>query len=206
MCGASGQQTQVENEQNQFFQQMMTQQSQVYSEDQGILQQMQSIYAPILAKGPNQQGFSASELNSLNTTATEGTAQNYEQAAKAVNENIAAEGGGDTYLPSGAATQLKAETAAASAQQESGEEQQITQANYQQGYNEWQNAAQGLSTVAGDLNPVGYSGAATGAGSATSSTANEIAQENNSWLNAAIGAAGSIGGAVVGENPGGIFG
>lgn len=205
MCGASSQQNQVESEQNEFYQQAIQEQSQVYGEDQQILQYMSGIYEPILAKGPNQQGFSTTQLNSLNTTAVEGTAQNYSQAAKAVGEQTAAEGGGDTYLPSGGTAQLKGEVATAAAGQESSEENQIQQADYQQGYNEWQSAAQGLSTVAGDLNPVGYSGAATSAGSATSSTANQIAEENNSWINAALGAAGSVGGAVVGENPGGIF-
>jgi hypothetical protein len=206
MCGASSQQNNVESEQNQFYQQAMTEQSAAYSEDQEILNQMKSVYEPILAKGPDQQGFSEAEENTLNTQAVEGTTQNYSQAAKAVGEETAAEGGGNAVLPSGGATELKAQTAAAAAQQESSEESQIQEADYAQGYNEWQNAATGLATVSGQLNPTAYSNAATSAGSATSTTANEIAQENNSWINAAIGAAGSIGGAVVSENPGGIFG
>lgn len=200
MCGASDEQKQLDQEQTEFYNQAMQQQSQVYGEDQQILQAMTGIYEPILAAGPNQQGFSAAEKNSLDTQAIEGTAQNYQGAAKAVNEQIASEGGGNTYLPSGAATQLKAETAAASAQQESSEEQQITQADYQQGYNEWQQAASGLSGVASELNPVGYSGAATGAGSAAATTANQIAEENNSWINAAIGAAGAVGGGLAGND------
>lgn len=206
MCGASSQQNNVEQEQNEFYQQAITEQSAAYSEDQEVLNQMKSIYSPILAKGPNQQGFSQEELDSLNTGAVEGTAENYESAAKAVNEEVAAEGGGNADLPSGGATELKAQTAAAAAQQESSEENQIEEADYSQGYNEWQNAATGLATVAGQLNPTAYENAATSAGSATSTTANEIAQENNSWINAAIGAAGSIGGAVIDQNPGGIFG
>lgn len=206
MCGASSQQNQVESEQNQFYEQAMQEQSAAYSEDQEILNQMKSIYTPILQAGPNQKGFSQEEDNTLNATAVEGTAENYEQAAKAVGEQTAAEGGGDTPITSGGNTELKAQTAAASAQQESSEENQIEEADYSQGYNEWQNAATGLATVAGQLNPTAYENAATSAGSATSTTANEIAQENNSWINAAIGAAGSIGGAVVSENPGGIFG
>jgi hypothetical protein len=60
--------------------------------------------------------------------------------------------------------------------------------------------------VSGELNPTAYNNSATGAGDSASKTANDIAQAQNSWINAALGAAGVIGGAVVGENPKGIFG
>lgn len=206
MCGGPTQaQQQLQAEQADFYKQATEQQAQVYAEDQQILQAMEGIYEPILQKGPNQEGFSTEELNSLNTEAVEGTAQNYAGAAKAVNENLAAEGGGTVSLPSGGATQLKAEVAAAAAGQESSEENQIKQADYAQGYSEWQDAARGLATEQGFINPVAYSGAATNAGAAEGVTANEIAQENDSWINAAIGASGTIGGAVVNENPGNIF-
>jgi hypothetical protein len=206
MCGSTQQQTQIESEQQEEFEQEMQEQMQVYAEDQGILKQMQDIYSPILAKGPNQEGFSQDEENNLNATAVEGTAENYAQVAKAAGEGQAAEGGGDVDLPSGSQEELKAQIGAAAAGQESSEESQIKQADYAQGYSEWQTAAEGLSGVANDLNPVGYSGAATASGNAAANTANQIAEENNSWENAAIGAVGAIGGAVVDQNPGGIFG
>lgn len=206
MCGASSQQKQIEQEQSAFYQQAIQQQSQTYAEDQQILQYMQGIYEPILAKGPNQEGFSTQEVNSLNAQAIEGTAKNYSAAGKAVSEQLAAEGGGDTYLPSGASAQLRGEVATSAAQQQSAEEQQIVQANYQQGYNQWLAASEGLGGVAAQLNPTGYSGAATAAGSAAGTTANQIAQENNSWINAAIGAAGSIGAGFATGAGKGIFG
>jgi hypothetical protein len=205
MCGSTSSQNNLDAEQTAFYQQAQQQQATVYGENQQILSYMTGLYEPILAKGPSQQGFSQAENTSLNSQATEGTAQNYQNAAKAVGEQTAAEGGGNTYLPSGAATQLKAETAASAAQQESSEQEQITQANYNQGYSEWEQAASGLGGVASDLNPTAYSSSATSAGSAAASTANQIASENNSWINAALGAAGAVGGAVVDQNPGGLF-
>jgi hypothetical protein len=206
MCGPTSAQTQLQQEQADFYQEAQQQQQQVYGEDQQILKTMTGIYEPILAAGPSQTGFSQQEETALNTQATEGVSTNYAQAAKASAENEASLGGGNTYLPSGVAEQTQAEIAAAAAGQRSTEQAQITEANYAQGYNEWQNAAEGLATVGGELSPVGYSGAATGAGNAASTTANEIAQEDNSWVNAAIGAGTSIAGGVIGENPGGIFG
>lgn len=199
MCGATSAQNTLQTEQTQFYQQAQQEQSTVYGEDQDLLAKMESVYEPILNAGPNQKGFSQAEDNNLNTQAVEGTAENYSAAAKAVGEETGAAGGGDTYLPSGGATQLKEETANSAASQESSEESQIQQADYAQGYNEWQTAAEGLSGVASDLSPTAYSTAATNAGSAASTTANDIAQENNSWINAAIGAAGTIGGAAVGD-------
>jgi len=196
MCGASSQQMQLQQAQIDFYNQGTAEAEQTYAEDQSLLKQMQAVYDPILAKGPNQEGFSEAELNDLNATAVDTTAQNYQSAAKAVNEELAAEGGGDSSLTTGAATQLKEQTAESAARQESAEESQIKQADYAQGYNEFQGATAALEDVSGQYNPIGYSGAATGAGSAASTTANEIAQENNSWINAAIGAAASIAGDV----------
>jgi hypothetical protein len=123
-----------------------------------------------------------------------------------VGESLAAQGGGNETIGSGGAAQLKAETAQSAAGELSREQTQIKESDYQQGYNQWQAAAGGLESIAAGQNPLGYESAATGAGGAAGTTANQIAEQQNSWINAAIGAAGSIGGAVINQNPGGIFG
>jgi hypothetical protein len=202
MCGATAAQTNLQNEQAQFYQTANQEAAQTYGEDQALLQQMQSVYAPILAKGPNQEGFSAAETQDLNSQAVEGTAENYKQAATAVNESLAAEGGGTNPLSSGAQDELKQQVANSAAQTESGEESQIKQADYQQGYSEFQQATGALEDVSGQYNPTAYGNEAISAGNAEGTTANEIAQENNSWVNAAIGAAGTIGGAAIGAELG----
>lgn len=206
MCGPTTQQTELGNDQIEAYQQAQQLTQEQYADQQAIYGPMSAQFSSIFDKGPSQQGFSASETQNLDASAVAGTAQNYEQAAKATGESEAAEGGGTNPLPSGGQEQLKAETANSSAAQESTEENQINTANYAQGYSEWQNAGEGLQAIAAGDNPLGYEGAATSSGSAASSTANQIATEQNSWVNAALGAAGSIGGAVVGENPGGVFG
>jgi hypothetical protein len=197
MCGATQSQTDLENQQAAFYQQATQEATTTYGEDQALLQQMQSVYDPILAKGPNQKGFSTEEEQGLNAQAVEGTAENYAGAAKSVNENLAAEGGGTNPLPSGGQEQLKEQVAESAAQTESSEEEQIQQADYAEGSRQFGQATAALEDVSGQYNPTAYSGAATGAGSAASTTANDIAEQSNSWVNAAIGAAGQIGGAAV---------
>jgi hypothetical protein len=205
MCGASDQQTDTYNEQQQFFQQMMQQQTQAWGEDQEVLAAIRGVSQPIFAAGPSQEGYSPEEKAAMETQVTEGTAQNYAKVATALGDQMAAAGGGNLAIPNGAADQIKAGVATSAAQEESREQSQITQNDWQQGYQNWLQAGQNMMGVAGQLNPVAYSGAATGAGSAASSTANQIAEESNSWINAAIGAAGAVGGGLIEANPKGIF-
>jgi hypothetical protein len=198
MCGAAPQQTQIEQQQQQFMSEAMQEQQTSWGQDQDILAQMRSVYAPIFAKGPDQEGFSPEEKANLNTQVTDQTAQNYGQAAQAVGEQLAAQGGGNIAIPSGATATIKGELASSAASQEASQRLGITQSSYTQGYQNWLNAAQGMNTTAQMVSPVSFSGAATSAGGAAASTANQIAQENNSWINAAIGAAGEIGGMALG--------
>jgi hypothetical protein len=193
MCGATSQQNQLTNEEIQTLQQgnQMTQQQ--YANQQAIYQPMAKQFQSIFAGGPSQTGYSQAELNSLDSQAVEGTAENYAGAAKAVGEATAAEGGGTNPLPSGGQTQLKQEVADSAAGEESKEETGITQSDYQQGYNEWQDAGAGLQSIAAGENPIGYENAATGEADAANSEANAVATEQNSWVNAALGAAGDVG-------------
>jgi len=78
------------------------------------------------------------------------------------------------------------------AEQESSEETQIQGADYQQGQQNFTNAEQGEMAIAAGENPTAYSSAAINAEGAAGSEANAIAQENTSWINASIGAAGAI--------------
>jgi hypothetical protein len=205
MSGPTGAQTQVQEEDiatmKQYDQEMQTQ----YADQTALYKQVNSVLQPILQAGPNQQGFSASETNNLNAQAVEGTATNYAGAAKAAGDQMAAEGGGENPLPSGGQTQLQEEVASSAAQQESSQESQIQQADYAQGYSEFENAESGEMAIATGEDPLGYASATNTADSTAGSMANTIAAQDTSWENAAIGAVGSIGGAVVGENPGGIF-
>jgi len=205
MSGPSSTQIQLQGEEAQFYQEGMQESQTAFAEDQGLLKQMEAVYSPILAKGPNTNAFAGEEQTALDAQAIEGTARSYTQASRAVGEQEAAEGGGDNPLPGGAGEQAKEQVANTAAGVESAEEEQVLAAGYSAGEHEFEEAGSALSTASGQLSPTSYESAATGAGSAAETTANQINQEENSWVAPVLGAVGAVGGAVVGENPGGVF-
>jgi hypothetical protein len=203
MCGSTSGQQQISDSQQQMYQTLNQNYATTFGQDQAITSALTAQFQPILAAGPNQQGFSPGETQALNTGATENIAQNYAQAQKATAQQLAARGGGNTLLPSSVSANILAQGTNAAAAQRASAQNTIQQASYAQGYQNWQQAAGVLSNTAGLINPLGYAGASTGAGTAAANTANQIAQQQNSIWNAAIGALGSVGGAALG-NPAGL--
>lgn len=193
MC-ASGSQSTIQSEQIQQYQQMQEMTASEYADQQGVLGAMQPMFESIFEAGPDQEGMSAGEKENLTSQAVSGTAANFQRAATAVGNETGAEGGGNLSVPSGATTQLQEELGSSAAGEESKEETQIGEADYQQGRQNWEQAASGLFSIASQDNPLGYASATTQSGSAAETTANQIQEENDSWENAAIGAAGAIGG------------
>lgn len=177
--GASSTQESLNQSQTNFYNQLTADYGQQFANQNAVLGALRSSLEPILKAGPNQYGFSQAETNNLNSTAIQGTGQQYANASKSLREIQAAQGGGNSVLPSGVAAQQQAALNSASANQASSELLGIQNAGYQQGYNQYQTALGGLSGVAGMYNPASYAGQATGAGSAAASEANTITQENN---------------------------
>ena len=198
MCGASSQQKQIEASQAQFYDTLTSQYKTLFGESQGILGELTKSFEPILKAGINQEGFSAAELNNLNSQAVSGTGANYGKAADALSKQQAASGGGNTYIPTGAKMQQQRQLAASAAENESNIESNIVAQNYATGRANYLTAAEGLGQVNAALNPTGAANAATGAGSAASTTANEITQAQNSWMNLVGGALGAAGSAFTG--------
>lgn len=201
MCGPSGQETQITDEQADFYKNLTAQYNTVFGQDQQITGALTSAFTPILQAGPSQTGFSPSEATALQTQNTENVATNYAQAQKATAQILAARGGGDTFLPSSVNANILAGNANAAAAARSAGQNQITQANYAQGYQNWNTAANVLGTTAGLLNPTSYAGQATGAGTTASSSAQAMAQQAYAPWGAAIGALGSVGAAALGPHP-----
>jgi len=194
MCGATQQQTQISDAEQQFYTNLTSQYQTVFGQNQAITGALTAAFTPILQAGPSQTGFAPSEENALETQNTENVATNYAQAQRATANILAARGGGNTVLPSGVDATLLASNANAAAAQRTQGENTITQANYAQGYQNWQQAASILGSTAGLLSPTAYSGAATTAGGAAATAANNIAAASNSPWNAAFGALGSLAG------------
>ena len=199
-CGATPEQQQLEGAQANFYTQATSQATQAFGAASTVFNGLMSTFAPIVAAGPNQQGFSQQELANLNSEAVTQTGQAYKTAKAAVGNQEAAYGGGNAVLPSGAQVGADLGLAEAGANQTSSELGQITQANYAQGNQNYEQAVAGEEAAPGVFSTSsGATNAATGAGSAAANTANQIAQENNSWVSAVTGALGGIAGAAVGN-------
>jgi hypothetical protein len=198
-CGASQQQKELETAQAAFFNEQTQEYSTVYNEAQGVLKSLTAEFTPILQAGPNQQGFSQAQLDNLNSTAATGSGQAYHSVEQSLAQQEAAQGGGNDYLPSGAKVQLQEELGASEAQNLGNEQSQIQQANYAQGNQNFQFASSVLGNTAAQLNPNGYSNAATNSGNAAASTANQITQANNSWMGLVGGALGAAATAYAGR-------
>lgn len=198
MCGATQQQTQISDAEQQFYTNLTSQYNTVFGQNQAITGALTSAFTPILQAGPSQTGFAPTEENALQTQNTENVATNYAQAQTATANILASRGGGNTLLPSGIDSTLLAQNANAAAAARSAGQNAITQANYAQGYANWNTAANVLGSTAGLLNPTGYSSSANTAGSDAATAANNIAAASNSPWNAAFGALGAIGGGSVG--------
>lgn len=192
MCGASKQQNDIESQQQSFYGTMNKEAQSVFGQNQELYSNLMAAFKPILMAGPDQEGFGPEERTALQTQSTEGVASNYAKAAAAVRTGSAEEGGGNVPVPSGAADQAQGEIASSAAGELSKEQQQITQADYSVGRENWLAADQGLSGAGAAFAPsTALEGEATSGGSAAASTANQIAQENNSWMGALGGLAGT---------------
>lgn len=203
MCfgGASGTEKLLSQSESNFSQGLMANYQKQFSGQQAILGQLKSAFAPIVAQGINQYGFAPAEDSALRTQATEGTAKQYQNAKQATGEALAAAGGGNTVLPSGTAAGLQANNAIAAAGQESSQQLGITEKGYDQGREDFLQAASGLSGVSAQLNPLGYAGAATTAnktGFDEAQTVNEEEQAAKSQMWSTIGglAGGALGGPI----------
>jgi hypothetical protein len=198
MCGATQQQKDITDEQQAFYNNLTAQYSTIFGQSQAITGALTSAFMPILQAGPSQTGFAPSEETALRTQNTEGVATDYAQAQRATAQILAARGGGNTLLPSSVNANLLAQNANQAAAQRAQGENQITLQNYQQGYQNWNTAANVLGSTAGLINPNSYSSSATSAGGAASTSAAAVAAAANSPWNAAFGALGSVGGLATG--------
>jgi len=151
-----------------------------YGEQQGILNNLTNYLNPIAAAGPGQTGFTQPELAAMNTAAINNAGGNYANAARAVGAGMS-RGEGD--VTSGILGQVKGALAGESAGQLAGTENAITQANYQTGRQNWQNAMAGLGGVAQQESPLGYISGANNANAQAFNQSNTIQQQKQAQMN-----------------------
>jgi hypothetical protein len=197
-CGASSQQKQIEQGQQTLFNTASQQAKDVFGDSSTTFNDLMDTFAPTVAAGPNQAGFSATEDAALKSGAITNTGQAYRNASTAVKEANAAVGGGNEYLPGGAEIGKNIEVANEGAARTASALNQIDEANYATGRQNYDTAVAGMEQAPSVFNTASTStNAATGSGEAAANTANQIAQQNNSWVSAVTGAVGGLAGDVV---------
>jgi hypothetical protein len=196
-CGATASQVADEKAQQSLMTQLTQQSQEEFGSASSVFKDLNDTFAPIVAAGPNQQGFSAPEKAVLDSSAIANTGQAYRNASTAVKESNAAVGGGNIALPSGAEIGRNIEVANAGAAHTSDALNKIDQANYETGRDNYFRAAAGLEQAPSVLSTSNQAGGvAVDSGKAASDTANQIAQADNSWESAVIGGLSGIAGSV----------
>jgi hypothetical protein len=199
-CGATSGQQQLATQQTSGYTTLVNQAQSQFGNASGVFQDLVSSFAPIVAAGPNQEGFAPAELSALNSAAITSAGQGYRNAKAAVGNAESAFGGGNTGDTSGGATVGEnLSLAENAANQTSSELTNIKEADYNQGRENYFNAASGLAGAPGVFGTANQAGSvATGAGEAAEKSQNDVASQDNSWVGAVTGALGNVAGMATG--------
>lgn len=208
LCGATQAQTANQQAEANFYTQATQQASQVFGASSQVFQQLQSTFAPTVAAGPSQEGFSAAELANQRSQAITNNGVATRNAEQAAGESIAAQGGGNNpALQSGTNAGVKANIDIEGADNTANALSQITANDYATGRANYDTAVSGLEGSSAVFNPsTSATGAATGAGTAAGDEANQIAASANSPWQAALGALGGVAGSFASGGLGKLIG
>lgn len=198
ICGPSGQEKSIEASQQSLSSLLSSDFSERFGQQSAVLQNLSNMLTPISEAGPDQAGFGPQELAALGTQVGEGVGANYAKASQALNNTLAARGGGNEFLPTGASAALKGTLASSAANQLSAEQLAITRANYGQGRQNWQQATAGLSALANQFDPTAYSSGAQKGFDAAFGMSNAINQQQNQETADIIGGVTALAGAATG--------
>ncbi|MBS1816212.1 MAG: hypothetical protein JSS87_15180 [Acidobacteria bacterium] len=165
--GASPVQEELAERQKEFGQTLQNDYGSTFANQQNVLGSLNKTLQPIVEAGVGQYGFTNAEDAAMRTQASSGTAQQYQNARRAIGQAQAAQGGGNEFLPTGSNAQVNATLARGAAQQESGQQLGITSKGYKQGRQNFMNAVNAEQGVANTYNPQSFiSGAQNGISSA----------------------------------------
>lgn len=197
MCGGPSQtQLDLQSEEAQFYKTQIDAYNTAYANFKSIQDTLNEQFAPVLAAGPNQKGFSTEEENDLLSKAKTGTAVNFTHATQAARANVAARGGGNdtTNITSGGAEQLDEEIANTAAATESAEELGVEQADYAAGRSNFDRATAAEENLAQGWNPNTFAGSVDSSAKVANDEANEITKEQQSVWGSVLGGLSGVAG------------
>jgi hypothetical protein len=182
-----------------FYKSVTAQQSQIYGEQQELYNTVIGATAPIIAKGPQQYGYTPAVDALLQTYIKDTGEQAETNTINATELKERQEAGGAAVLPTGANAQIEADVRATGEQSTATNLAQEKLSGYQAGSALYNQALSALSGVTG--NPTQYTSAATGAGTSATGAINLADSERSNLLQTILGGASS---AVVGGMTGGL--
>jgi hypothetical protein len=185
-CGPSSEMEQQASGANAWTQLLAGNYSQRYGQQSQVLGNLQSMLTPISMAGPDQ-GIGAPELTALNTQVGQQSGENYAKAAQTLNMQQASRGGGNEYLPTGAAAAQKEQLASASANDLGNKQFQVSQYSQDVGRQNWTAANAGLQQLGQQYSPNASMTGATSAGDQAFSDANQIQTMKNQEQGAIAG-------------------
>jgi hypothetical protein len=179
---------------------LMQQAQQIMGDSSKVFAQMFASFAPIVAAGPFQEGYSEKEKALQSSEVVTQTGIAARNAMTAVKEAGAAYGGGNVALPGGARIGAETGTANIAAQTSAAELENIETRSLALGRQNFFQAAGVLGGAPQVFNPATAAGqAATGAAAGSAQTAEDITKVQNQpgWGMGLLSAAGALGGSFV---------
>lgn len=197
--GASGQQQEAYNEQVNTEKILSADFNKEFQGNQSILDGITQSLQQITTEGAGQFGFTPEEVAAKNTEAATSISAAGRQASGIAGEELAAQGGGNVNIPSGAKAAILGSEAEKQAQQLSNAQMGIQQQGYETGRQNYFQAQSELASAPGQLeNPTtDMASRVTGSEELAGQTANEITQANNAWIAPVAGLVGGIAGKAI---------
>lgn len=201
MCGPTNDEKSLQGQSESFASTLQASYGQLFGQQQGVLASLNKSLSPILAAGPNQEGFSSTEKAALSTAAINnaGAANRAAQQA-AANFGAGQGGGGTSGIQSGITKQIQAGIASQSAGQLASQQNNIVQQDYKQGSENYWRAQGAVQQLGQDYSPNAAMQGATNQQQQAFGEASTIAQQEAQEDQAIAGGITSLAGAFTGSN------
>ena len=190
MCGPSDSQEQLAGQSSAVSQLMAGNYSQALGAQNADLQNLTRQYTPISEAGPNQ-GVGGAEYARMMTAADQNVGRDYDRRihpSPARRGHGGSRGGGNEFLPTGAAANQRTELAAAGANTLSAADMDVANRSQAIGENRWDTANKGLAQVAQMYDPNAAGKNALGAESGAFADATKIQDMKNQAQGGVFGA------------------